>query len=59
MIQTHETVKLFSFSFQPRMKLVLLINVKMPTIVVILTFISRLITHSDCFKARTIFIFHY
>ena len=37
-----EAIKLFSCSFQPRLKFILLINVKMPTIVVILTFISRI-----------------
>ena len=35
-------IKLFSFSAQLRLKFILLINVKMPTIVDILTFISRI-----------------
>ena len=34
------------------MKLIMLINVKMPTIVGILTFISRINTISECFKAE-------
>ena len=37
-----EVIKLFSCSTQLRLKLILLINVKMPTIVGILTFISRI-----------------
>ena len=37
-----EVIKLFSFSTQLSMKFILLINVKMPTIVGILTFISRI-----------------
>ena len=37
-----EVIKLFSCSAQLRLKLILLINVKMPTIVGILTFISRI-----------------
>ena len=36
-----EVIKLFSFSTQLSMKIFLLINVKMPTIVGILTFMSR------------------
>ena len=37
-----EGIKLFSCSAQLRLKFILLINVKMPTIVGILTFISRI-----------------
>ena len=37
-----EVIKLFSCSAEPRLKFILLINVKMPTIVGILTFISRI-----------------
>ena len=37
-----EVIKCFSFSTQLSMKFILLINVKMPTIVGILTFISRI-----------------
>ena len=51
-------MKLFSCSTQLRMKFILLINVKMPIIVGILTFISRInTTTSESFKARKIFIF--
>ena len=37
-----KVIKLFSCSAQLRLKFILLINVKMPTIVGILTFISRI-----------------
>ena len=37
-----EVIKLFSYSAQLRLKFILLINVKMPTIVGILTFMSRI-----------------
>ena len=37
-----EVIKLFSSSAQLRLKFILLINVKMPTIVGILTFMSRI-----------------
>ena len=40
------------------MKFTLLINVKMPTIVGILTFMNRMNTSSESFKARTIFFQH-
>ena len=40
------------------MKIILLINVKMPTTVDMLTFVSRRHT-SDCFKARNIIIFQH
>ena len=40
------------------MKLILLINVKMPTMVGILTFISRINETSERFEARKMFIFH-
>ena len=42
MIPVPEVIKLFSCSAQLRLKFILLINVKMPTIVGILTFISRI-----------------
>ena len=45
------------FSTQLSMKFILLINVKMPTIVGILTFISRINTLSERLKARNIYIF--
>ena len=40
-----EVIKLFSCSAQLRLKFILLINVKMPTIVGILTFMSRINYH--------------
>ena len=52
-------IKLFSFSTQLSMKFILLINVKMPTIVGILTFISRINTSSDSLKARKISVFQH
>ena len=39
------------------MKLILLINVKMPTIVGVLTFISRMVTTPESTKTRKIKIF--
>ena len=45
-----EVIKLFSFSAQLRLKFVLLINVKMPTTVGILTFISRINYRLWCYK---------
>ena len=52
-----EVIKLSPCSTQLSMKLILLINVKMPTIVGILTFISRLNTTPESSKARNIYIF--
>ena len=49
--------KTFSCSTQLSMKCILLLNVKMPTIVGILTFINRINTTSESFKAWTLFIF--
>ena len=54
-----EVIKLFSSSTQLRTKLILLINVKMPTIVGILTFISMINTTSERLKARNFFICRY
>ena len=51
-----EVIKLFSFSTQRSTKFILLINVKMPTIVGILTFISMINTTSERLKARHFFI---
>ena len=52
--------KAFSCSNQLSMKFILVKNVKMPTIVAILTFISRIYTTSQIFiVARNIFIFRY
>ena len=45
-----EVIKLFSCSAQLRLKFILLINVKMPTIVGILTFISRINYRLWCSK---------
>ena len=52
-----EVIKVFSCSTQLSMKFILLINVKIQTIVSILTFISRINTTYNSLKARTIFIF--
>ena len=41
------------------MKFILLINVKMPTIVGILTFINRIDIPSECFKLDKLVIFQY
>ena len=49
-----EVIKLFSCSTQLSAKFILLMNVKMPTIVGILTFISMINTTSERLKARSI-----
>ena len=54
-----EIIKLFSCSTQLSTKFILLINVKMPTIVGILTFISMINTTSERLKARSFFICQY
>ena len=56
-----EVIKLFSYSTQLSMKFILLINVKMPTIVSILTFINMINTTSasERRKARNFFIYWY
>ena len=54
-----EIVKLFSCSTQLSMKFILLINVKTTTIVVVLTFISRMNTTSESFKVRLFIIFRH
>ena len=51
--------KLFSCSTQLSAKFILLINVKMPTTVGILTFISMINTTSERLKARYFFICRY
>ena len=51
--------KTFSCSTQLSMKFILLLNVKMPTIVGILTFISKINTISEWLKARNFFICRY
>ena len=54
-----KVIKLFPCSTQLPMKFILLINVKMPTIVGILTFISKINTTSERLKARNSFICRY
>ena len=51
-------VIIFSCSTQLSMNFILLINVKMPTMVDILTFISRTNTTYDCFIFFHYFTFH-
>ena len=51
-----KVIKRFSCSTQMSMKFILLINIKMPTIVGILTFISMINTKSERLKARSFFI---
>ena len=55
----HEVIKLSSYSTQLSTKFILLINVKMPTIVGILTFISLKNTTFERLKARHFFICRY
>ena len=52
-------IKLFSYSTQLSTKFILLINVKMPTIVGMLTFIRMINTTSERLKARNFFICRY
>ena len=54
-----KVIKLFSCSTQLSTKFIKLINVKMPTIVSILTFISMINTSSESFKARKVLIFQH
>ena len=54
-----KVIKLFSYSNQLSTKFILLIIVKMPTIVGILTFISTINTTSERHKARHFFLFRY
>ena len=54
-----EVIQLFSYSTQLSTKFILPINVKMPTIVGILTFIGMTNTTSKRLKARNFFIFRY
>ena len=54
-----EVLELFSCSTQLSPKFILLINVEMPTIVGILTFISRINTTSERLKERNFFICRY
>ena len=52
-----EVINSFSCSIQLSTEVFLLINVKMPTIVDILTFISMLNTTSERLKARNFLVF--
>ena len=54
-----KVIKLFSFSTQLSKIFIMLINVKMPTIVGILTFISMVNKTSESLKARKVFIFQH
>ena len=54
-----EVIKLFSYSIQLSTNLILLINVKMPTIVGILTLISKINTTSERHKASDFFLCRY
>ena len=54
-----EVIKLFPCSTQLSMKFILLIKVKMPTIVGILTFISRINTTYESLKARNSYLFQH
>ena len=54
-----EVIKYFSCSTQLSMKFIMLIIVKMPTIVGILTLISMINTTSESLKARNVFIFQH
>ena len=54
-----EVIKLFSCSTQLSTKFILLINVKMPTIVGILTFMRMINTTSERLKAINFFICRY
>ena len=51
-----EVIELFSYSTQLSTKFILFINVKMPTTVGILTFISMINTKSEILKAKMFFI---
>ena len=52
-------MNIFPCSTQLSMKFILLINVKMPTIVDILAFISRINTASESYETGTAFIFQH
>ena len=54
-----KVIKLFSYSTQLSMNFILLINVKMPTFVGILTFISMINTTSERLKPRNFLICRY
>ena len=54
-----EVIKPLSRSVQPSIQSIMLIYVKMPTIVGILTFNSRIDTTSERYRARNIVIFQH
>ena len=54
-----KVIKLFSCSTQLSTEFILLINVKMPTIVGILTFMSRINSIFESLKARKISVFQH
>ena len=54
-----EVIIFFSYSTQLSKNIILLINVKMPSIVSILTFISMINTTSERLKERNFFICRY
>ena len=54
-----EVIQFFSCSTQLSIKFIMLINVKMPTIVGILTFISMINTTYESLKVRKEFIFKF
>ena len=54
-----KVIKLFSCSTQPSTKFIILINIKMPTSVGILTFISMINIASERLKARNFLICRY
>ena len=54
-----EVIELFPCSTQSSTKFILLINVKMPTIVGILTFMSTINTTFERLKSRNFFIYRY
>ena len=54
-----EIIKPVSCSIQLSLKFIMLINVKMPTIVGILTFISMINKTSESLKARKVLIFQH
>ena len=58
-LKTYEVIKLFICATQLSIKCIMLINVKMPTIVGILTYISMINTTSEGLKATNFFISWY
>ena len=54
-----EVIKLLLCSYQLNMKFILLINVKIPTVVGILTFISRSNTTYVNLRTRNYLVYHY